>query len=367
MKSHFFILLIPFLMIGTADGQSIKSQIEAVKNIGPKGKGHPAAIAAMQVLQDQDASAIPEMLVGMDGADILSANWLRSAIESVASKNENIAWDKIENFLTETEHSPFGRRLAYEMIVNHDPEKKNALLPKMLDDPCLEIRRDAVAFLIDSIDSSDKEKATATYRAALDQARAPDQIDSIIKSLDELGTKIDITKHMGYITNWYVIGPFDNKEKGGFDVAYPPERKVDLEEKLKGTEGEVAWTKKTGEGELGYFDLNKLLGKHKGAVAYAYAEFVSDSDQTVNVRLTSKNGNKIWVNGEMAMSNHVYHSGGGIDQYVGTAKLKKGSNKILVKVCQNEQKEQWAQEWFIQFRVTDLTGKAIISGESKGL
>ena len=351
-----FLLLIA--MTVAANGQSIKPQIEAIRSVGPKAKGHVAAIEAMKTLQSRDASVIPEILNGMDGANALSANWMRSAIESLAQKGD-VPWQAIEAYLGDTKHSPLGRRLAYEMVVAKDPGKVAKLLPNMLDDTSLEIRRDAVDFLVKSIDKSEKDNAIASFQKALDKARDPDQIKSIVDSLDELGTKIDITEHMGYLTEWYMIGPFDNKEKGGFDVAYPPERKVDLEEKLKGVEGEVAWKKAKGDGEVGYFDLNKLLGKHKGAVAYTYTDFESDSDQVVSVRLTSKNGNKVWINGEMVFANHVYHSGGGIDQYTGKAKLKKGKNQILIKVCQNEQTQPWAQEWFVQFRITDLTGKAI--------
>jgi hypothetical protein len=39
--------------------------------------------------------------------------------------------------------------------------------------------------------------------------------------------------------------------------------------------------------------------------------------------------------------------------------LKVGRNEILVKVCQNEQKEDWAQLWSFQLRVCDNLGGAI--------
>jgi hypothetical protein len=43
--------------------------------------------------------------------------------------------------------------------------------------------------------------------------------------------------------------------------------------------------------------------------------------------------------------------------------LKKGTNKILVKTCQNEQTESWAQDWKLQIRITDTAGKALSSGD----
>jgi len=38
-----------------------------------------------------------------------------------------------------------------------------------------------------------------------------------------------------------------------------------------------------------------------------------------------------------------------------------GSNTILVKVCQNEQTEQWTNEWEFQLRVTDSLGTPLVS------
>jgi hypothetical protein len=50
-----------------------------------------------------------------------------------------------------------------------------------------------------------------------------------------------------------------------------------------------------------------------------------------------------------------------IDQYLADFELKKGTNRILLKICQNEQNEPWAQDWKFQFRITDRNGKALRS------
>jgi hypothetical protein len=41
--------------------------------------------------------------------------------------------------------------------------------------------------------------------------------------------------------------------------------------------------------------------------------------------------------------------------------LQAGKNVILVKVCQNEQTESWAQRWEFQLRVCDSIGAAILA------
>jgi hypothetical protein len=48
-----------------------------------------------------------------------------------------------------------------------------------------------------------------------------------------------------------------------------------------------------------------------------------------------------------------------MDQYTASGTLKKGRNEILLKVCQNNQTESWAQRWHYQIRVCDATGTPI--------
>ena len=62
-------------------------------------------------------------------------------------------------------------------------------------------------------------------------------------------------------------------------------------------------------------------------------------------------------------SREVYHSGSEIDQYVAQAELQAGVNQILVKVCENEQTESWAQDWKFQLRVCDRVGTAVLSAD----
>jgi hypothetical protein len=48
-----------------------------------------------------------------------------------------------------------------------------------------------------------------------------------------------------------------------------------------------------------------------------------------------------------------------MDQHVGAGVLHAGRNEILVKICQNEQTEDWAQSWSFQLRVCDASGVAV--------
>jgi hypothetical protein len=68
---------------------------------------------------------------------------------------------------------------------------------------------------------------------------------------------------------------------------------------------------------------------------------------------------KIFVNGKLLFAREEYHHGSKIDQYIVKGKLKAGTNEILLKVCQNEQTEAWAQKWTFQLRLSDAVGAAV--------
>ena len=89
-------------------------------------------------------------------------------------------------------------------------------------------------------------------------------------------------------------------------------------------------------------DLNKLISPEHGAVAYAYREFEFDRELPVDIRIGTANGFKLWVNGELLFAHEEYHQSMRIDQYRAQAQLRPGTNRLLLKICQNEQTEDWA-------------------------
>ena len=80
----------------------------------------------------------------------------------------------------------------------------------------------------------------------------------------------------------------------------------------------------------------------------------------VDIRLGTPNAWKLWVNGQLLFGRDEYHRNMQIDQYRVRTPLKKGRNVLLLKVCQNEQPEDWAQRWQYQVRVCDAAGAAVL-------
>src|SRR5262249_34906030 len=135
---------------------------------------------------------------------------------------------------------------------------------------------------------------------------------------------------------------------------------VDVHASYKGKGGiQVRWSEHSSADPYGMVDLNKALGKHKDAVAYAFAALDSPAERLGQIPLGCIHPSKIFVNRKKVFERDEYHHGMRLDQYSCTAKLQAGRNELLLKICQNNQTESWAQDWKFQARLTDFVGAAV--------
>jgi hypothetical protein len=368
------LLLGGFLMTAwaaAAHAADVPELLKTIQAVEPNGAGSEDAARAWTELAAADADALPAILAGLDQANPLAANWIRTAIEAVVQRaaraGRGLSRDELEKFIKDVRHDPRGRRLAYELLSGIDAPTAERLLAGMLDDPSLELRRDAIVRQIAAADAARQagrsEEEQTLCQAAFAAARDPDQVQLLTARLRKLGAKVDPIRHYGVLVHWHAIGPFDDAGGKGYDAAYPPEREIDLSRSYPGKEGEVRWVECTGAGDQGRVDLNKALGEKKGVAGYATTEFVSPKQQPAEIRMASENAVKLWLNGRLVDQHHVYHGGSQWDQYVVRVELQPGPNRLLLKVCQNELKEDWARAWSFQLRICDGIGTAILPAE----
>ncbi len=366
------VLGLPTLASAADDLQPL---IQKLKSVGRLGAGNARASEAWRRLAAAPAEQLPTLLAALDDAGPLASNWIRAAVDAVAERRlqqgGRLPLLALEKFALDTSHHPRARRLAFEWLARVDKSAPDRLIPGLLHDPSVEFRRDAVSRLLKQAESlkksDDKAALIALYQKALSGARDKDQVQLLAGELRGLGEEVDLAAHYGYILRWKVTGPFDNTEKKGFPVAYAPEKNLDFAATYRGKVGSVAWKDHVTEDESGLVDCNVALEKHMGAVGYGAAEFISDKKQTVQIRVTSLCAVKVWLNGKLLMEHEVYHAGSteAIDQYIAAGTMKRGRNVILIKCCQNEQTDSWAQNWDYRLRICDSAGTAILSKDRK--
>ncbi|MFP6769091.1 MAG: hypothetical protein VB859_13025, partial [Planctomycetaceae bacterium] len=134
-----------------------------------------------------------------------------------------------------------------------------------------------------------------------------------------------------------------------------------LKSLLTGQLGETKWLPYKSAGDFGILDIAKIIKPYKGVVMYCTTVFESKSARPIELRLGTPNAWKLWVNGKLTFAREEYHRGMKLDQYRVPCQLRAGANTILLKICQNQQKETWAQRYQFQLRVCDRSGIAVLS------
>ena len=347
---------------------SLDESLQMLHAVEKEGKGNPAATKAWRIIAAAPVSELPTILRAFDNASPLTANWLRAAVESINTHSLTLPLEMLERFLQDTSHDPRARRLAWELIHARHKERAELLIQEMLDDPSVELRFEAVSRLVSHAAAQrqdDPKSSVETLRTALAKARDVNQIKRITTLLKDDGITVDLQTQFGFLSQWKVIGPFDNSELKGFGVVYPPEDQTDLTASYKGKFGDVRWKKYVTADPYGMVDLNKAYpGPDDGlkeVVAYAVTEFKSKGTQPAEVRLGCKNAWKVWHNGTLVFSRDEYHRGMRIDQYRLPIELSAGTNIFLIKLCQDGQQKDWTKQWQFQLRICDETGKAILA------
>src|SRR5438552_3066968 len=107
-----------------ARGGEIGDALAAIKAVKREGAGNPAAAAAWKELVQRGPAALPAILAAYDGADATVANWLRSAVDAIAEKEQQagrkLPLDKLETFVKDTQRDPRARAIALDLLIHGD-------------------------------------------------------------------------------------------------------------------------------------------------------------------------------------------------------------------------------------------------------
>ena len=345
------------------DPSSVRAETseESIKLLRSLTSGDESTLAAAkaikQLSQANDITLI-QSLAAMKGATPVGRNWLSGLANSLYRKSGKSQTAELGKFLADQNQDGEARYIVFEWLTANKDALRTELLAHMNEDSSPELRFSA-------IEEAMKDKLeTKELSSLLESARHPSQVVSIIAKLKELGEMVDQSRQFGFLPNWRLIGPFDHVGGLNFNKVFPVESdwaNEALKDEYQGKTGTVQWKEEVTKAPDGAVDLAAIYAKEKGCIIYATTEFESEKDQDAEVRLGCINGNKIWVNGKLVTSNEVYHTGTQIDQYSEPIRLKAGKNQILLKLCQNEQTDDWAQVFQFQLRICDSTGKAILT------
>jgi hypothetical protein len=153
-------------------------------------------------------------------------------------------------------------------------------------------------------------------------------------------------------TDWQLIGPFANTNKGGLAAIYPPEQGIDLNSGADGITGKVRWTEYHCPPGSVMVDLAKQFKPSEEVCAYALCFAKCDGPRQVQIRVSGNDTWKLWVGGKLV---HECTDEGRIilDREILPVSLPAGTTPVLVKVCNNR------RDWGFVLRITDHDGKRV--------
>ena len=157
---------------------------------------------------------------------------------------------------------------------------------------------------------------------------------------------ITLTPYRRFITDWLIVGPFDNTDDKGYDAIYPPEEKFEVAGEYEVKGGKAKW-KRVSAKRNGMVNLDTWYYPNDWGVAYAYTEIVSPGELDTELLLGSDDGVKVWLNGELVHENHL-HRACVPEQDRARIHLKKGTNTLLFKV------DDGISDWGLSARIVDL-------------
>lgn len=365
------LLLVIFLLFGSVRECPAKDRDRDLQILIKQGRGTAAGREAWDRIVAGGPSLLPVLLKAMDTNDTVAANWLRSAFDQIADKanGKGVDVDGLLGFAQDAKRQGRARRLALEVVEKLRPGTSAKLYPGWLDDP--EFRFQAVAVTLDDakkLAKEDAKKALAIYRTAFEKSRDVQQARQAALGLRNLGVKVSVGEHLGFLMDWYMVGPFDGMGMKGFRTEYPPEKSVDLKAEYQGQGKKVRWIRhrvqetppSAGGGHQALVNLRHkdALGDADDAVAFAYTEFVVDKAQVAEFRGAADDNFTIWVNGKKEFAFEEYRNGVRLDRHRFKVNLRAGKNTVLVKICQTPAPNP-EPNWEFFLRVVDDTGRGI--------
>lgn len=341
------------------------SLIAVVLRAGPNGAHAAEAAAATRELATSGVSSLLPLLVALDTDNVVAANYLRTAIERIvaterAKPQAEQRWPtaELEAYVRDEHHRGRPRRLALALL---GAEFRAAQLPHWLDDP--EFRDDAVAAIVARGDAELRdgsgEAARKSFQLAFQHARDSDQVLQLVARLKRVDVTVDPARHLGFVTRFYLCGPFDAPGMTGFAKRFGPEERVDLRSSYVGAEGrQVEWRARGTNDPLGQFNLIQEVAAVKEAVAYAYAELEVAEDQEAQLRCSADDNLSVWLDERPVLAREQWLNGTRLDRFLAPVTLTAGRHRLLVKICQGPQHVDPAvpNNWTFQLRFCNSAG-----------
>ncbi|HOJ34901.1 MAG TPA: HEAT repeat domain-containing protein [Candidatus Hydrogenedentes bacterium] len=285
-----------------------------------------------------------------------------------------------ESMLHKGARAAAGRIYAAWFHLAESEEEQSFVLEKICANPTA----DSFDILVAHLDRSEMLKLPAEtligLAKALNDAGRTDEGEALLRdALARLTTTESVAAAMtflandpdpktwshrlGFVTDWYVVGPFAWLPTDGFSKNYLHEPDVDVHAVYAEGEKNLSWQPYETQSVQGVVDLMSLYGMVSNKTAFGLARIKVEQETDAILCVGSDDGIKVWVNGQMVHENLV-DRGSALDQDRAPIHLVPGENTVLVQVTQG------GGGWNYMVRITTREGAPLLftcvpAGEEK--
>lgn len=199
----------------------------------------------------------------------------------------------------------------------------------------------------------DKDEAEKRLLAVVTGNLPKDLRSEAVEALRKIGRDPQAAvRKQGFVLDWWVVTPIADPDGKGLERRYFPEERIRLGEVEEAEGKRHRWQKLTDVSLDGRFNLLTSFRRTENAITYAYAEVESPEDRDVLFKIGSDDGVACWLNGERIHLNDAAR-GLTVDQDVVRARLRKGTNRVLLKI------RNQSGDWGFSFRIADPDGRPL--------
>jgi len=158
---------------------------------------------------------------------------------------------------------------------------------------------------------------------------------------------------LGFLSRYWLVGPFDNERGVGYRSALPPERGFDAAAEWKGKRRAVRWRRLPPLTGSHVLPLSRIVHPHEQSLVYAAVAIVAATPTTAVFEIGCTGSFRVFCNGVEVGSREVERTFA-YDQDAVVLPLAAGPNLLVWKLCHQE-----GVEWQAAARLRALDGSPL--------
>ncbi len=324
-------------------------------------------------LNSDNVDLILPILERIDRADSrVTVNWLVAGLDSVFQQILKSTTDRerlvapLKKVLHDRNRSGYTHRAALDCLEQVVPDYREKVYAQSLGDPVF--GHQAALFSMERADAAkeagNNDKALSLYREALQGSTDYELCVQLAEKIQQEGEAVDLAEQLGILRHWTVLGPFPGHQNAAFENAYPPEQSVFFGESVTYRDKEYRWQPLPWSEESMTCDFKEVFGPIDDAVAFACTEVVAENEKIVRLCVGADDNVAIWCNGKKVFEFPHYNNHLRPDRHQVDCKLKKGVNRLLLKVAEvkSDPKSRGGAppRWRFVARLVDESGHGMI-------